>query len=346
MDEPYRTAEFSLTARQTLPATVGRRVEPGNLAFPQKGSSDNMNQILSWSHCMTGSFPLTRSFCAVLAGVLLLGAGPSVAAPLASATSSYAIAPHKALYDVKLIGSKSGSQIINIRGKMFFEWKPSCEGWITDHRFTLSYDYADSSPLTISSDFSTYERFDGKSLSFSSRRKRDGEIYEELRGKAEFTKPDGSGIARYTIPDGLTFDLPKNLIFPTTHTIALIKRAHEGTKFYKTVIFDGSDEEGPVEINSFIGKPFKKGEQSILRRDSSFKEAAAGVIDKTLLGPGWNVRMAFFPTADTGSQSDYELTMAFHDNGVISDMIIEYGDFTVSQKLVALEKVKPDVCKN
>ncbi len=295
---------------------------------------------------MTGQATLTRSFCALFMGGLLLGAGLAQAAPLVDAAAGIPLAPHKALYDVSLIGAKNGSQIINIRGKMYFEWKPSCEGWITDHRFTLSYDYADSLPLTISSDFSTFETYDGKSLNFSSRRKRDGEVYEELRGKAELNKPDGAGFARYTIPDGLSFDLAKGTIFPTMHTIGLMKKAQEGARFFKVTTFDGSDDEGPVEINSFIGKPFKKGEQSILKRDSGFKDVAVGKIDRSLLGAGWNVRMAFFPLLDPGSQSDYELTMALHENGIISDMIIEYGDFTVSQKLIALEKVKPDVCKN
>ena len=65
-----------------------------------------------------------------------------------------------------LVSAKNGSQIINIHGQMFFEWKPSCEGWITNHRFTLAYDYADSPAMTISSDFSTFEGFDGKSSQF------------------------------------------------------------------------------------------------------------------------------------------------------------------------------------
>ena len=56
--------------------------------------------------------------------------------------------------------------------------------------------------------------------------------------------------------------------------------------------------------------------------------------------------MAFFPTLGNDVTSDYELTMAFHENGIISDMIIEYGDFSVRQKLIALEKVSADTCKN
>lgn len=287
---------------------------------------------------MAGCPPVPRHFCAL--AVLALMTAPAMAAPLSDEASRAGIVAHKALYDVSLVSTRNDSQIINISGKMFFQWQPSCDGWITDHRFTLSYDYADNPPMVVSSDFSTFETYDGKTLGFSSRRKKDGEIYEELRGKATLQK------ATYTIPEDLTFDFQPGTIFPTKHTTELIRHAKAGDKFFRTTIFDGSDQEGPVEINSFIGKSFAKGEKSVLHRESSFKPVAAKAIDESLLGPGWKVRMAFFPTLNPEAQSDYELTMNFHENGVISDMIIEYGDFSVSQKLVALEKLPADSCRH
>lgn len=113
------------------------------------------------------------------------------------------LTPHKALYDVELVAARSGSQVINISGKMFYEWKPSCDAWITDHRFNLFYEYADSPGMTVTSDFSTYEPFDGKSFDFTSRRQRDGELYEELRGHAvmDGSGKKGGGLARYSLPE-------------------------------------------------------------------------------------------------------------------------------------------------
>ena len=43
--------------------------------------------------------------------------------------------PHKALYEIRLAETKSGSQIVNISGQMFYEWKSACDAWISDHRF-------------------------------------------------------------------------------------------------------------------------------------------------------------------------------------------------------------------
>ena len=244
------------------------------------------------------------------------------------------LVPHKALYDIDLVATRSGSQIINISGRMFYEWKPACDAWITDHRFDLNYEYADSPSMHIQSDFSTYEPYDGTGLSFTSRRRRDGSLYEELRGKATIAKGK-MGEAVYTLPEDVRYDLSKGTVFPMGHTLEMIKMAQEGKKFFKAEVFDGSDEEGPIEINSFIGK--KVNAMSMIKPSKD--------IDMSLVNtPAWNVRMAVFPVTSDEEVADYEMDMVFHENGVISDMLIQYDDFSVTQKLVALEKLKDDGC--
>jgi hypothetical protein len=58
------------------------------------------------------------------------------------------------------------------------------------------------------------------------------------------------------------------------------------------------------------------------------------------------MRLAFFPKNIQTETSDYELTMILHENGVISEMTIDYPDFTVSQTLAALEPLAADMCGN
>lgn len=244
-----------------------------------------------------------------------------------------ALEPHKAIYDIDLVATRSGSPIINISGKMFYEWKKSCAGWITDHRFNLVYEYADGPSLTITSDFSTYESFDGKEFTFSSRRKRNDELYQEFRGTAEID--GGKSNATYSIPENLSFDLDDKSSFPMKHTIQMIQHIMNNDKFFNAVVFDGSDDEGPVEINAFIGKKVK----------SDNRLAKLEAIDPKLLEPSArNIRMAVFPVKDDSATSDYEMTLVFHENGVISDMLVDYDDFSVTQKLIALEEIVPVSC--
>ena len=73
---------------------------------------------------MTGRTSHHLAVSTLLAGILLLGTSlpaQAVSAVAAADTAAeVALTPHKALYDVELVGSKTGSQIINIRGKMFY----------------------------------------------------------------------------------------------------------------------------------------------------------------------------------------------------------------------------------
>lgn len=243
------------------------------------------------------------------------------------------LAAHKAVYDIDLIATHSGSQIINIRGQMTYEWKPSCDAWLTDHRFKLYYEYADAPGMRIVSDFSTYETFDGKQMQYTSRRARDGEMYQEIRGSANVG--DLGGKAIYSMPEKLKYELAKGTLFPVSHTVELIKHAQAGDKFYNAEIFDGSDEDGPIEINTFIGAQTKVTADML----------GNSKIDASLLqGKAWKVRMAVFPVKEQEEESDYEMTMLFHENGIISDMQIEYDDFSVRQKLVSLQSIPADSC--
>lgn len=251
---------------------------------------ENLSRFVSGKTIYTGktmprkyNCPWPFFACAVFCAVF---ASPSVSAYAQTDKAlSAGLAPHKALYEIQMAKNKNGSQVVNISGQMMYEWQPSCDAWVSNHKFNLVYEYADSPPMRIVSDYSTFESFDGTSLDFTSQRKRDGRLVEELRGHAEID-PQGKGdsAAVYSIPKNLVFDLPRGTLFPVNHTMNVLKKIREGKKFYNTTIFDGSDEDGPVEVNVFIGNPVDP---------SRFVKVADG-LDSSLLGVGaWKLRLAF-----------------------------------------------------
>jgi len=271
----------------------------------------------------------TRKAClSFISGVLLL-------APLPASAAGKGLAPHKAIYDIKMTSRHSGAQVLNISGQMYFEGKATCEAWTTEHRFKLVYEYEDTPPMRITSNFSTYETMDGHDFSFTSRRERNGQLYEELRGHATLNDK-GEGEAVYSLPDGLTFDLKPGIIFPTTHTETMLEQLKSNKKFFNAHVFDGSDQEGPVAINTFIGN---------LVDDITAMVPDALLFDKSLISsPAHKVRMAFFPLNKYEEEPDYEMDIILHDNGIISDMLVDYGSFSIAQDLVALEKLDMPVC--
>lgn len=258
--------------------------------------------------------------------LICLGFSPALAAMSVPETALRKAAPHRAIYDVVMTASRSSAQVINIRGKMFYEWGVACDAFVTNHRFNLVYEYADSPGMRVSSDFTTHEATDGGAFNFSSRRSRDGQLYQDLRGSSNIEQ------AVYTSPEDLSFDLPSGTMFPSTHTLHMIDRMKTGTKFFSATVFDGSDEDGPIEINTFFG-PAANPMKTVKPSDK---------LDMSLLNtPARHVRMAVFPLNSDEEESDYEMSLIFHDNGVISDMVIDYDDFSVRQTLVALEKIEP-----
>jgi hypothetical protein len=248
----------------------------------------------------------------------------------AAALNSSALAAHKALYDIKLAATKSGSQIAGVSGKMLYEWQPTCDAWISNHRFNLYYEYADSPAMQIMSDFSTYEPMDGRSIDFTSQRKRDGQLIEEIRGNASVDQKR-KGAAVYNMPRGLEFDLPEGTLFPLGHTLNVLQAVHDGKKIYNGTVFDGSDADGPIEINAVIGRDLSASEMVKLNES---------IDAKLMQSPARKIRLAFFPLSKASESADYEMDIALHDNGVISDMYIEYDDFSITQKLIALEPLE------
>lgn len=281
------------------------------------------------------SFTFIFLLCLAFSQGIVGFAHEASAAEIQSRLKAQGFQPHKALYDIRLSGARSGSQVLNISGQMFYEWQAVCDAWITNHRFNILYEYADSAPMRITSNFSTYEPFDGQSLNFTSQRKRDGEVFEEIRGSASISD-NGSGEAVFTIPSDLQFDLPQGALFPIAHSLAVAEKIREGQKFYAATIFDGSDEKGPVSVNAFIGKALEPGK---------LKHQFPAIDTELLSSPAHAVRLAFFPLHDEELTSDYEMNLVYHENSLISDMLIEYDDFSVAQKLIAAEPVE-NGCKN
>lgn len=243
------------------------------------------------------------------------------------------LAPHRALYDIELVRTQSGAQVTNVQGKMLYEWQPDCDGWISTHKFNLYYDYADSPSLRMTSSFSTYESYDGHIMTYTSERRRDGHVFQQLRGEAHL-KPDLSGNAVYTMPQDLEHELPKGTLFPMSHTYAVFKALNKHKRFFTATVFDGSDDEGPVQINAFLGERKAIPESLQAIENPEF-------VDMALLPENpHHIRLAFFPKNTEDMDTEYEMDMLLHDNGVISEMVVDYDKFTVRQRLIALEPTK------
>ncbi|MFZ4762799.1 MAG: EipB family protein [Alphaproteobacteria bacterium] len=283
------------------------------------------------------------SFAAMLRkmafGVYLLAMPLALlSAPLHAEEAEHSVVflPHKALYRVSLASSRSLNQLASVDGQMLFEWGSSCDGWTTDQKFTLNYLYADGQEMKLRSNYSAWESKAGDAYNFTVRRYRNGTLAEEFRGNAHKGKK-GTSFAQYTKPEEKKIPLPDDAYFPVAHTKALLSLHNNDAPFFSAMLFDGSDGEPASEVNAAVG-PFKPLEELPLDNE-------------LLKTPARKVRMAFYPSVngtriaqDEESSPDYEITLMLHQNGVVSSLRIDYGDYSLDGKLEALDVVAEPHC--
>ena len=246
------------------------------------------------------------------------------------ARAAVEIAPHRAIYKMSLASARNSSTVSDVRGQMMFEWADACDGWTIEQRFQLRFQYSEGEQVDMTTNYATWESEDGESYRFNVRKLVNGELDEELRGTAE-AHGDRPGVARYVKPEEQEIELPGGTLFPSMHTIQLLKHAAAGDKLFGTTVFDGSDTDGATEISAALG----------LRTQS----APDGKFDAKLVhGAVWPVRMAFFPVDSDDAAPEYEMSLKLLENGVAQSMLIDYGDFTVAAVLEQIESIPRPRC--
>jgi hypothetical protein len=258
------------------------------------------------------------------------------------------LAPYRALYHLSLASAKSGSGVVAASGAVLDEWGETCDGWTEQERFLMRLQYAEQGDEKIRSNLVSWEAKDGLRYRFDERRENSGEdahqssdgddssqgsgnAGEEIRGEAMLDGIGKGGTAEFTRPEAATLSLPAGVVFPTEHTLVLLKRAEAGDQMVTRQLFDGSDVSSSAQITAFIGRKIP---------------APTGKTISPLLGrPSWRIRLAFFTTGTRGDGlPDYEETIQLLDNGVVGEMLFDYGDYVIRAKLDDIEALPRPSC--
>lgn len=257
---------------------------------------------------------------ALIAAAAILVATPSVA---------WEIAPHRAIYQLDLASARSGSQVSDVGGQMLFVWEDSCDGWTVEQRYRTSYIFSEGGQLEQRMTYATWESKDGQDFNFSVRNVTGDMADEEVRGVARIAG-DGTGTAEFRQPKGHEERLPSGTLFPTAHTLRMLEEAEAGQRFFISKLFDGTELDGLNEISAVIGDQ---------------QPASASNSDNVLLQrPSWPVHLAFFSLVGGSAEPTYEMSVTLYDNGIVDQMLIDYGDFVVSATLIELEPVDRPNC--
>jgi hypothetical protein len=231
------------------------------------------------------------------------------------------ILPHRAEYDVNLLEVYGDDDVEDAKGWMTIEIIDTGDGWSIRQKSGLMIYSTDGSAEQIMTTLTTYESKDGLQYTFKAITLRNGEDEEVLSGEAVLATKDGEGIVTYKTPENLEVKLPRGTIFPMQHLARSLGAALNGENILSTIVFDGSSEtHEPVDVNTIIGKA----------TDPKLNLSDSTLINATKV---WPMRMAIYPLNSDAPESDYEIQQSVLNDGVIRNMTLDYGTFSVEAKL-------------
>lgn len=245
------------------------------------------------------------------------------------------ITPYRAIYSLTLASTKPSSGVVGASGAMLDEWGDTCDGRTEQEHSKLRLEYVDQDSVDITSSLVTWESKDGRRYRFNQRTTRNGQLDDETKGEAALEAPGKGGTAEFTKPEAATLTLAPGVLFPMAHTIRLIDGAQAGQQFISVHVFDGGTLENASQITAVIGPRLAPG---------ATDGEAKGIRDPLLDHPSWRVRLAVFPAGGDAEEPDYEETIRLFENGIMQDMILDYGDYVIHAKLDEIAPLPKPSC--
>ena len=266
----------------------------------------------------------------ILTGVFLTLASQAIAA---------AVAPHRAVYDLKLLRTNNGANVNSVAGRMAYEVSGSeCDGWTVGFRLVNRFDYKEGTSRLFDTQSSSWETGDGTEMNYSEKEYVDSKPEGEKRLSVSRASRDKAGEVSITLPAEKKLSISAETVFPMRHQLRLMDAAAKGKNRDVSIIYDGSDEEKTVRAISFIGKGKKPGEN---QEDVKNPEAAT-----LQLLSSWPVAIGYYATGtDAADTPLYQINFDMYENGVSTNLVMDYGSFALSGKLANLEFMKAETCK-
>jgi hypothetical protein len=281
----------------------------------------------------------TSSRAAALLGLAGIAAG--IAQPVDAGPTSIGLAPHRAVYDMKLERTNASAGISALTGRMVFELKGSaCSGYEQTMRFvTETLDQSGKPAMTDQRSVFKEEAGTGR-FSFKTRQYRNDRLTETTIG----TAARGGDPARLDIqiekPKTKRIRIKEPVLFPVEHSIRLLEAAHSGKSMFAVNLYDGSDKGEKIYNTTAALGPRKPAG---VNRGLGGEGVASSLDDLA----AWPVSLSYFEI--DGKRRDavpsYELSFLYFENGVSRKLFIDYGTFSMSGRLIKLTMLPVENCR-
>ncbi len=257
----------------------------------------------------------------------------AIAVPLgvAPAWAATGLEPHLAAYRLAVHGIPGSGDLSDVQGGLVIEWRLACDGWLSRQRLSFVATTDEGQDVRHDVRFSSWEAMDGSRLQYTIRSFGADGVDQEYRGEAKLGSGGGAGLASFSAPETKEVKLPPGTVFPTEHLQRVLAGAGAGVQLLSHDVFDGWGFDALTQITSVIGAPRKI-------------EARAGDATDAVGKRAWPISMAYYNVERGADTPEFEANFLLSENGVLRDLVLDYGDFSLDAKLEKLELLDRPHC--
>jgi hypothetical protein len=264
---------------------------------------------------------------AVTARSLVLAAALSVILAPGAYAQAPTLAPHRAVYELKLDDRRPSGGLDQARGRILFETTGNrCEGFTTNFRQVVELTM-NGNRVVMDARTAHFEEGDGSGFRFTSRATQNGAPYMETDGSAN--RAADAVAVRLRKPREATSSLDRTVIFPTEHLLRIVEAAREGRTILEAKVFDGAESGDRVyDATAIIGR----------RMEGEPQDAEPAARDARLASLArWPVTISYFEEGKDGGTPAYSIAFELYENGVSRRMVINYPEFSLRGELIQLD---------
>lgn len=255
-----------------------------------------------------------------------------------TAASAATLASHRAIYDLAVSKMNGNSGYSNIEGKLAYELTGSvCEGWAVSYRIANRYVEAEKGSRVLDTQLTTWESGDGLEMNLNQKQFVDNTLDSEERLVVKRPKLGAEANGTMTLPKELEFKVLPEALFPSTHQAHILEAARQGLTRDVSLVFDGSDGEKMYKAITFIGKKRAPG-SFVLDQTNSQTESVRNL-------PSWPMTVSYYPAEDDQAAAPvYQASFNVYENGVSTDLLMDYGNYVLKGTLTKLDLLKSAPC--
>ncbi|MCA1952970.1 MAG: cell envelope integrity EipB family protein, partial [Hyphomicrobiales bacterium] len=246
--------------------------------------------------------------------------------------------PHRIAYEVSLGPRRGPGGFSGARGLIALEFTGNaCDGYATNFRQATELEDADGQPRRLDFSVNLWEEGRGQRFRFTVLNKVNGQTTRDGDGEAR-RSADGSIAVAMKRPPGRKGDFDGAVLFPSAMMIGLIEAAQRGERRYDARLFDGSEGgEKIYETSATIGARLEGARNE--RLEPAMRVAALESV------PRWPVVTAYYESTPGDRVPVYTMRAVTFANGVVSDLVFDFPDFSLVAKAVRYEALPVESCR-